>query len=131
LTADPPPPRPSAGSAQCSTTYAVELEALEFNPIDKLRVRSRRKKIAEMVDRRVVVNQRQALELPTAVSYVGRRGRVGRGERLVAFFACMYFAGLRPGEALGLREQEVGLPTRSGSGGKTWRQAPRDDAGRD
>ncbi|SCF18613.1 tyrosine-type recombinase/integrase [Micromonospora carbonacea] len=90
--------------------YAVELEALEFNPVDKIRVRAQRAKIAESVDRRVVVNGRQARELLTAVSYVGERGRVGRGERLVAFFACLYFAALRPSEALALREQDCHLP---------------------
>jgi integrase len=90
--------------------YAVELEELEFNPIDKLRVRSQRKKVAEAVDRRVVVNQRQALELLIALTYVGERGKAKRGERLVAFFACLYFAALRPGEALGLREQDCDLP---------------------
>lgn len=92
--------------------YAVELEALEFNPVDRLRVRSRQKKVAEVVDRRVVVNLRQASELLIAVSYVGRRGKVGRGERLVAFFACMYFGALRPGEALGLRERDCYLPAK-------------------
>ncbi|WP_328850766.1 hypothetical protein OG994_21515 [Micromonospora globbae] len=91
--------------------YAVELEELEFNPIDELRVRSQRKKIAEAVDRRVVVNQRQELELLIAVTYVGQRGRKAkRSERLVAFFACLYFAALRPAEALALREQDCDLP---------------------
>ncbi len=90
--------------------YAVELELLEFNPIDKLRVRTKRKKISQVVDRRVVVNPVQARELLTAVSYVGQRGTVKRGERLVAFFACLYFAALRPGEALGLRERDCYLP---------------------
>src|SRR6266508_121326 len=90
--------------------YAVEVEALDYNPVDKLRVRSQRKKIAQVGDRRVVINQRQALELLTAVSYVGRRGSVGRGERLGAVCACMYFGALRPVEALGLREQDCHLP---------------------
>ncbi len=91
--------------------YAVEVEELEFNPIDNLRVRSQRKKVAEAVDRRVVVNQRQALELLIAVTCVGSRGREAkRGERLVAFFACLYFAALRPAEALALREQDCDLP---------------------
>ncbi|MFD2768581.1 hypothetical protein [Micromonospora eburnea] len=62
--------------------------------------------IAESVDRRVVVSGRPARELLTVVSYVDERGRVGRGERLVAFFACLYFAALRPSEALALREQD-------------------------
>ncbi|TWJ24223.1 tyrosine-type recombinase/integrase [Micromonospora endolithica] len=35
---------------------------------------------------------------------------MGRGERLVAFFACLYFAALRPSEALALREQDCHLP---------------------
>ncbi len=39
--------------------------------------------------------------LLTAVTYVGARGKESRrGERLRAFFACLYYAGLRPGELL-------------------------------
>jgi integrase len=87
--------------------YAVELEALPFSPVDKLRVRSRRTKVVGAVDRRVVVNPVQGRELLAAVTYVGRRGR---GERLRAFFACMSFAALRPGEALALRERDCHLP---------------------
>lgn len=50
------------------------------------------------MDRRVVVNIRQARELLTGVTYVGQRGKNGRrGERLVAFYACLYFAALRCG----------------------------------
>jgi integrase len=64
------------------------------------------------VDRRVVVNPRQARELLTAVTYVGqqRRGPHARGQRLMALYACMYFAALRPGEAVGLRRQDCYLP---------------------
>lgn len=87
--------------------YAVELEQLDYNPIDKLRVRSRRSKVVTVVDRRVVVNPRQARQLLSAVTYVGDRGR---GHRMKAFFAALYFAALRPGEALGLREQDCKLP---------------------
>lgn len=90
--------------------YAVDLEALDFNPIDKIRVPARRKKVSTIVDRRVVANPRQVLELLTAVSYTGKRGKVGRGEPLVAFFACLALAALRPGEALGLRERDCLLP---------------------
>ncbi|RAO30086.1 hypothetical protein ONO86_05638 [Micromonospora noduli] len=39
--------------------YAVELELLAFNPVDKLRVRSSRRKVVGEVDRRVVVNIRR------------------------------------------------------------------------
>jgi integrase len=50
------------------------------------------------VDPRVVVNRHQAEQLLTAVSYQGRIG-----PKLVAFFACLYYAGTRPGEAVELR----------------------------
>jgi integrase len=40
------------------------------------------------------------------VSYVGAR----RGDRLIAFFACLYFAMLRPSEALALRADDCHLP---------------------
>lgn len=91
--------------------YAVELDLLDYNPVDKLRVRSARRKIVAEVNRRVVVNCRQARELLVAVTYVGRRGKANRrGERLRAFFASLYFAALRPAEALGLREADCKLP---------------------
>jgi integrase len=49
-----------------------------------------------------------------AVTYVGSRGKTRRGPRLRAFFACLYFGALRPGEALGLREVDCHLPQRAG-----------------
>ncbi|GGQ25271.1 hypothetical protein GCM10010140_64500 [Streptosporangium pseudovulgare] len=38
------------------------------------------------------------------------RRRLDRGRHLRGFFACLYFAGLRPAEALGLRVQDCHLP---------------------
>jgi integrase len=91
--------------------YAVELELLDYNAVDKLRVRSVRHKVTAEVDRRVVVNPSQARELLIAVTYVGTRGKQSRrGERLRAFFACLYFASLRPAEAVDLREANCKLP---------------------
>ncbi len=60
----------------------------------------------------MVVNPRQARQLLVAVTYVGpqRRGPHARGQRLMALFACMYFAALRPGEAVALRRQDCRLP---------------------
>ncbi|TDB84550.1 site-specific integrase [Actinomadura sp. KC216] len=84
--------------------YAVELGDLASNPLDRVKWRPPKQNGA--VDRRVVVNPAQARELLTAVSYVGR----SRGPRLRAMFACMYFAGLRPAEAAGLRRQDCELP---------------------
>jgi integrase len=90
--------------------YAVELEEMPSNPLDRLSWKP--PKVSEVVDRRVVVNPRQARELLTAVTYVGqqRRGPHARGQRLMALYACMYFAALRPGEAVGLRRQDCYLP---------------------
>ncbi|MEV4459984.1 tyrosine-type recombinase/integrase [Microbispora sp. NPDC049633] len=85
--------------------YAVELEELPSNPLHK--VKWKPPKTTETVDPRVVVNPRQAEELLTAVTYVGKRGR---GRRLMALFACMYYAALRPGEAVALRQEDCHLP---------------------
>ncbi|WP_440104171.1 tyrosine-type recombinase/integrase [Streptosporangium sp. H16] len=87
--------------------YAVELEELAANPLHK--VRWKPPKTTETVDPRVAVNPRQAQELLTMVTYVGKRGR---GRRLMALFACMYYAALRPGEAVGLRLQDCHLPAK-------------------
>lgn len=84
--------------------YAVELGELSANPLD--RVKWKPAKPNHVVDRRVVVNPAQARELLTAVTYIGRT----RGPMLAGMFACMYFAGLRPGEAAGLRKQNCVLP---------------------
>ncbi|MFI7038405.1 hypothetical protein ACIBI0_17095 [Microbispora rosea] len=83
----------------------MELEELSANPLH--RIKWKPPKTTETVDPRVVVNPRQAQELPTAVTYVGKRGR---GRRLMALFACMYYAALRPGEAVALRKDDCNLP---------------------
>jgi integrase len=90
--------------------YAIELEELTANPLDRLKWKP--PKVSEVVDRRVVVNPRQARALLIAVTYVGqqRRGPHARGQRLMALYACMYFAALRPGEAVALRRQDCHLP---------------------
>ncbi|MGC5015230.1 tyrosine-type recombinase/integrase [Streptosporangium sp. DT93] len=84
--------------------YAVELGELPANPLH--RVKLRKAKSGGEIDRRSVVNPAQARELLTAVTYVGR----SRGQMLAALFACMYFGGLRPGEAAGLRKKDCHLP---------------------
>jgi len=87
--------------------YAVERGEFVDNPIKA--IEWRRMKVTKTVDRRVVVNPRQTRELLTAVTYVGTYHRA-RGRRLAAMFACMYYAGLRPAEAVGLRESDCHLP---------------------
>ncbi|TVZ85451.1 tyrosine-type recombinase/integrase [Streptomyces sp. BK340] len=88
--------------------YAVELEALTSNPLSRVR-RKRGKRAVQEVDRRVVVNPRQARELLTALTYVGGYDRAS-GRRLQAFFGCLYYAAMRPAEALGLRLADCTLP---------------------
>ena len=54
---------------------------------------------------RVVVSPAQAETLLTAVGRLGQRG-----EHLKAFFACLYYAALRPSEAVMHREADLHLP---------------------
>jgi hypothetical protein len=75
--------------------YAVELGLLDSNPIRALKWTA--PKVSGQVDRRCVVNPRQARALLAAV-----RAQQPSGPRLVAFFGLMYYAGLRPEEAVSL-----------------------------
>ncbi|WP_194906191.1 tyrosine-type recombinase/integrase [Catenulispora rubra] len=83
--------------------YAIELDLLERNPLERLSTPRPRR--TTVVDRRVVVNPDQARELIAAVAEIG-----WTGPRYVALFAAMYFAGLRPAEVLALRIQDCVLP---------------------
>ncbi|CAM5458644.1 Integrase OS=Streptomyces alboniger OX=132473 GN=CP975_02530 PE=4 SV=1 [Streptomyces alboniger] len=87
--------------------YAVDLGEFRENPLAA--VRWQKPKVSSEVDPRVVANPQQARALLHAVSYVGGFRRA-RGRRLVGLFACMYFAGLRPAEAVGLAEPDLVLP---------------------
>lgn len=81
--------------------YAVERELLPTNPLTEVRT-ARTHRTEQQVDRRAVVNPSQAARLLDAV---GEQGALGR--RLVAFFASMYYAALRPGEAANLTESAI------------------------
>jgi integrase len=87
--------------------YAVEIGELSMNPMDKITWKAPIH--ADVVDRRVVVNPTQAQALLTAVADIC--------PSLEAFFACMYYAGLRPSELRHLREADLDLPADSGSSG--------------
>ncbi|MFI6796184.1 tyrosine-type recombinase/integrase [Streptosporangium canum] len=84
---------------------AVELKKLPANPLHA--VKWKPPKIAGTIDPRTVVNPIQVRALLDAVKQVGWT----RGPRMVAMFACMYYAALRPEEASGLRRQNCDLPT--------------------
>jgi integrase len=92
--------------------YAVG-RGLDTNPLPRVAGMWTSPKTTEgVVDPQVVVNRRQAEELLIAVSYWGRIG-----PQLVAFFACLYFAGLRPSEAVELRvDRSLDLPDDDGWG---------------
>jgi hypothetical protein len=61
--------------------------------------------VAQTIDRRVVVGPAQVTRLLAAV-----RGLSGRGEHLEAFYACLYYAYLRPSEAVMLKQADCRLP---------------------
>lgn len=86
--------------------YAIELGLLDTNPIRTLKWTA--PKVSSQVDRRSVVNPRQARALLEAV-----RAQQPSGARLVAFFAVMYYAGLRPEELINLRADDVALPSQA------------------
>ncbi len=87
--------------------YAVELRLLYSHPLDQLSWTA--PKTADEVDRRVVVNPGQARALLAAVRI--------RAPELEAFYGCLYYAALRPEEALHLREDEYKRPTTAGGWG--------------
>jgi integrase len=92
--------------------YAVDLDLLPANPID--RVQWKAPEVAVTVDRRVVASPDQVRRLLAAVARQGRASSTAPGgrvrDRMVAFFGAMYYAALRPSEALDLRERDCWLP---------------------
>jgi integrase len=83
--------------------YAVERKLLPRNPIPALKWTA--PKTVHAVDRRSVANPIQARTLFEAVRVQGRSGA-----RLVAFFGCLYFAAMRPEEAVSLTKHNLSLP---------------------
>jgi integrase len=95
--------------------YAIELGRIPSSPLGRLTWTP--PKTGDVVDPRRVINPRQARQLLTAVTYIGQQRRArgashrySRGQRLMALFACMYFAGLRPAEAVALKLRHCHLP---------------------
>ncbi|MEV6984990.1 site-specific integrase [Sphaerisporangium sp. NPDC051017] len=87
--------------------YAVSKKRLTKNPLsEEIDWKAPETEVCEEVDPAAVASPGQVRELLTAVSYSGWR----RGERLVAFFACMYYAMMRPSEVIALRQDDCTLP---------------------
>ncbi len=85
--------------------YAIKRKVLVTNPLPTVKQPAHR--IAE-VDRRCVANPSQARDLLAAVA-----AQSFTGQRLEAYFGCLYYAALRP-EAAELRRDNLDLP------GKGW-----------
>jgi integrase len=81
--------------------YAVELDILPANPVAKVTWKA--PEVAEEVDRRVVARPRQVRALLAAAEQLA--------PELTAFFGCLYYGCMRPGEAVMLRKADcVSLP---------------------
>ena len=88
-----------------AVSYAVELRLLDANPVDRIGWKA--PAVAQTVDRRVVAGPAQVTGLLAAV-----RGHSDRGGHLEAFYGCLYYAYLRPSEAVMLKETDCRLPRR-------------------
>lgn len=76
--------------------YGAEINALSENPWPDLKWTPPRA-ASSGIDRRRVANPMQAR---TLFASVHQQGRIG--PRMVAFYSCLYYAGLRPEEAVGI-----------------------------
>ena len=97
---------PPGASGRCSTTRSATPSSSACcppTPLDKIQRTAAA--VAETVDRRVVASPAQAAALLAAVRAQGHRG-----EHLEAFFGCLYYAALRPSEAVALRDADCVLP---------------------
>jgi integrase len=83
--------------------YAVELKLLPANPLPALKWKA--PKSVHTVDRRSVANPVQVRILLHAVGEL----RLSR-PRMVAYYGCLYYAGLRPEEAAALNKRHLDLP---------------------
>jgi integrase len=87
--------------------YAVELRYLDAHPFTFVKWSAPR--TDEHIDSRAVVNPDQARSLIAAVS--------SKTPELAAFFGCMYYAALRPEEALHLCDDDYERPSNPGAWG--------------
>lgn len=88
--------------------FAVELDLLDANPIDKLSWTM--PEHTDVIDRRVVANPAQARSLIEAVAEIY--------PPLEAFFGCLYYSALRPSEAARLDVAACTLPEADGEWGE-------------
>ncbi|MCU7724582.1 integrase [Actinoplanes sp. KI2] len=93
--------------------YGAEINALSENPWPAFKWTPPRT-ASGGIDRRSVANPMQARTLLVAVR---QQGRIG--PRMVAFYSCLYYAGLRPEEAVGIHvPRNFELPSRDDEWGE-------------
>ncbi|MFE2307469.1 tyrosine-type recombinase/integrase [Streptomyces sp. NPDC059431] len=85
--------------------YAIRQKVLQVNLLPKGRQEGAATKTAVAIDKRSLLSPDQVARL---LSWIGGRPRTGY--RLRAFFATLYYAGLRPEEAVALRVADATLP---------------------
>ena len=102
--------------------YAVERRLLTRNPVKAIKWKA--PKTRHEIDRRCVVNHSQARRLLAAV-----REQTPSGPRLAAFFAIIYYAALRPEEAVNLRKDNITLPPLVRNNSTCEWEEPADDWG--
>ncbi|MFD3909965.1 tyrosine-type recombinase/integrase [Streptomyces sp. NPDC058603] len=85
--------------------YAIKHGVLRANPLPKGKGEGSPPKVAQAIDKRSLLNPDQVAQL---LAWIGERPRRGRLYR--AFFATLYYAGLRPEEAVALRVSDARLP---------------------
>lgn len=83
--------------------HAVERKLLFGNPLRAVKWTTPPKAV-KAIDRRVVSNPIQVRTIFNALR------TFDNGLRLVAFFGCLYFAGMRPEEVAGLRKEHIAIP---------------------
>jgi integrase len=85
--------------------HAIRRRILRTNPLPKGKESTAVTKTSNAVDKRSLMNADQAAALLDWI-----RSRPRGGKRLHAFFATLYYCGLRPEEAVAMRVQDVTLP---------------------
>ncbi|MFG3495961.1 tyrosine-type recombinase/integrase [Streptomyces sp. NPDC047928] len=104
--------------------YAVELELIPTHPLPK--VDWEPPQTDDEIDFRYVPGPKLSQALIEAVRAHGRRG-----EHLEAFFGCLYYAGMRPGEISALKRTDCSLPTNDADWGELVLEESRPEVGSD
>ena len=96
--------------------YAVKRKHLAANPLTDDDIDFTAPKAVETVDPRTVPNPRRARALIDAAGEI-----MPSGSALRAFFGCLYYCAMRPGEAARIREDDFVLPAEDeDSKGEQW-----------